>query len=1003
MGDRSASRRRRPARLGPEQLESRVLLAVGHLHSLLPDPVGPQVASWFGSAVAISNDYRVVSAPESSVHPNKGQVFVYDSSNTLIHTINNPDPEFSVDFGRDIDVDGDLIVVGGLVSPDSGIVSDGAFYVYDLSDSSPVLLASGRSIDRLLGRSVAISGQTVVVGASDTVYVYKLGGVTPGSEITPTETLVSPAGSNTDFGAAVDMEGSTIAVGAPMDDTTSSDAGAVYLFRFQSSTAVLVASLRNDDGMTPQYRNLGQSLAIDGNRVAIGADGTSVPVAYLYEIPATPPIVDVTTPTAVLHPTNGPESFGFAESIDISGEMVVVGAPQARFAASPPQPNTGAAYLFDVTGATGGSVVDDFVFVENHSDSGRDDAFGSGVAIHQDELVIGALGADVAVSAEGSAYLYDVSAVNPGTTINTPTHTLANVTPSDFDRFGDAVDASGDLVVVGAYNDDVTAVGSGSVYVFNYSDGSPSLLARIYPPLGEEDDEFGQAVGISGNRVVVGVPMKDQQNDNEVGMAYVYDVTGLTPGSVLNDPFAILENPTPDAGDLFGFSVAIDGDTVVVGAPDDNSIPFQDGGAYAYDLSTVTSGTTLSAPTWDLQTSEDGRFGQSVDIDNGKIVVGRVRGPDSRSLVYYYDIHTIAPGVVAAPTMVIAHPETFEFSFGDAVAIDDDIVVVGDPGQGSGVSYVFDLTSGAPVLWATIDIPDASFARVGGSVAIEGAAVILGASETVPSGRRGQAYRISLEGVELGSIITEPSQELVSPSSSNNDRYGEAVSVMNGRVFIGAPDDDTQNFSQGVVHVFGVVVDFNQDGILDCTDINALTNEIATGGNQSTFDLTGDGVVNLADRDLWLQIAGSGTIGTSYLLGDANLDGNVDGQDFLAWNGNKFSVSANWCDGDFNADGFVDGQDFIIWNNNKFMSSGLGQSHSDDKGALHNRDLDAWFDAYANDFSEKVSQEDRFVATARASATTAPTYYDSLSTRRQPHSQDERLLEEFDEILNCLW
>ena len=69
--------------------------------------------------------------------------------------------------------------------------------------------------------------------------------------------------------------------------------------------------------------------------------------------------------------------------------------------------------------------------------------------------------------------------------------------------------------------------------------------------------------------------------------------------------------------------------------------------------------------------------------------------------------------------------------------------------------------------------------------------------------------------------------------------------------------------------------------------------------------------------------AGEANLGSGrrYLAGDANLDGVVDGQDFIAWNNNKFSNTAAWGAGDFNADGAVDGQDFIIWNNNKFQTS----------------------------------------------------------------------------------
>jgi hypothetical protein len=122
---------------------------------------------------------------------------------------------------------------------------------------------------------------------------------------------------------------------------------------------------------------------------------------------------------------------------------------------------------------------------------------------------------------------------------------------------------------------------------------------------------------------------------------------------------------------------------------------------------------------------------------------------------------------------------------------------------------------------------------------------------------------------------------------------------------------------------FVVDGDFNDDGVYDCLDIDALVAEIAMETNGLAFDMTGDGLVDLADRDAWLTEAGAINLGPGkvYLLGDANLDGFVDGLDFIEWNTNKFTSVAAWCAGDFNADGVVDGLDFIIWNANKFQSS----------------------------------------------------------------------------------
>ncbi len=122
-----------------------------------------------------------------------------------------------------------------------------------------------------------------------------------------------------------------------------------------------------------------------------------------------------------------------------------------------------------------------------------------------------------------------------------------------------------------------------------------------------------------------------------------------------------------------------------------------------------------------------------------------------------------------------------------------------------------------------------------------------------------------------------------------------------------------------------ILSDCDFDGNVQCDidDLDALTMAISAGSSDPQFDLTDDGLVNLDDRDAWLVQAGAENLasGNAYLLGDSDLNGVVDGNDFIAWNASKFTSTGKWSMGDFDASGFTDGSDFILWNAFKFTSS----------------------------------------------------------------------------------
>ncbi len=133
----------------------------------------------------------------------------------------------------------------------------------------------------------------------------------------------------------------------------------------------------------------------------------------------------------------------------------------------------------------------------------------------------------------------------------------------------------------------------------------------------------------------------------------------------------------------------------------------------------------------------------------------------------------------------------------------------------------------------------------------------------------------------------------------------------------------------GVTHILihvqsNVAGDLDGDGQLGAGDVNALSDAIATGSDHPAFDVNGDSKVNLDDLYYWVVNL------KQTLVGDANLDWHVDGEDFIVWNRNKFTNTTAWTDGNFDGDSVVDGSDFIVWNASKFQSALRGAPANQD-------------------------------------------------------------------------
>ena len=260
------------------------------------------------------------------------------------------------------------------------------------------------------------------------------------------------------------------------------------------------------------------------------------------------------------------------------------------------------------------------------------------------------------------------------------------------ERFGTSVAIDGDTVVVGAYLDDDGGTWSGSAYIFRTSDGGATYgqVAKLTADDAAANDMFGGSVAIDGATVVVGAT---QWLNAGSGVAYVLRTTngGATYGQV-----AKLTADDAAAGDNFGVSVAIDGDTVVVGAL------YAGTGGAAYVLRTTDGGATYGqvAKLAASDAAAGDYFGVSVAIDGTTVVVAAVRKDGNTGAVYVFRTSDGGATYVEVAKLTAADAAASD-EFGVSVAIDGDTVVVGaysddDAGSGSGAAYVSSRPTAAP-------------------------------------------------------------------------------------------------------------------------------------------------------------------------------------------------------------------------------------------------------------------------------------------------------------------
>jgi len=354
------------------------------------------------------------------------------------------------------------------------------------------------------------------------------------------------------------------------------------------------------------------------------------------------------------------ETRWFGRSVAISGNLAVIGSMTGDGNVV----GSGAAYVIDTT--TGQQL-----FKLTASDGAAEDRFGISVAVSGNLAIVGASEDDDNDFNSGSVYVFDV-------TTGTQLFKLLAPDGTSSDRFGETVAIDGNRAVVGAPSAMGQESASGAAYMFDVSTGT--FLFKLAASDGQYADSFGSAVSISGNTVIVGAFL-DDDNGLDSGSAYLFDVTT---GQQL---FKLVASDRM-AGDKFGASVNIRGGLALVGALFSTQSRKKSGAAYLFDVTTGQQLFTFIAS----DAKKFDRFGDSVAMNDRLALIGAGsgKGNDAGSgTVYVFDLdsHQLLTKLIAVDGIADGH-------FGSSVAIDGNITMVGavDPNglaDTPGSAYLF--------------------------------------------------------------------------------------------------------------------------------------------------------------------------------------------------------------------------------------------------------------------------------------------------------------------------
>jgi hypothetical protein len=392
----------------------------------------------------------------------------------------------------------------------------------------------------------------------------------------------------------------------------------------------------------------------------------------LLHVPATPAFVDNRFATQVKLTQPIP---GFGADVDIDGDTAAIAGSGSVFSDFP----DGTVYVYRKEGTTW--TLEQSLTAHDDEPQAQD-SFGFSLALSGNTLVVGAMGDSTGGVIAGAAYVY----VRDGHTWSLQQKLIAG-DAADFAQFGMSVDINGDTVVIGAFGDDDSGYATGAAYVYHRDGVTWTEQQKLKASDEAAESSFGQSVSISGQTIAVGSPSQSSEASGS-GAVYVF----VNNGGTWEEQQKIKANVTSENQQL-GFSVAISGDTIVatapgevVGAPSHDAQNVRSHGA-AYIFQRTGTSWNHQKRFYERDTNRTGGFALRAAIDGDTIIVGDPTNDSTADFGGAIYVYVRNGNGWSLQKTLAANDAQFLNTLGNFIAISGDTVVAGAPNAGA--AYIF--------------------------------------------------------------------------------------------------------------------------------------------------------------------------------------------------------------------------------------------------------------------------------------------------------------------------